>query len=957
MMYRVSGIIILILLLSTASPAQDAFRGTPYIKNFSRSDYSAGTQNWGICQDQRGFMFFANNNGLLYFNGVKWNLSRVSSSSPPRSIFVDSKNRLFIGLINDFGIITLDEHKEASFKSLKCLLPDEYKEFDDIWRIHESGSGIVFQCQKYIFIYSGNKIEVIKPHNRFHFSFKLGDKIIIQEIGLGVHELVGDTLVKLSWWQDNSDVEISTMLELDESKVLIGTTYNGVFILEKGKTGRWNTPVNRLLTSSRLYTAALLPDNKLAFGTILDGLIISDRDGEIYYRLNTDWGIQNNTVLSLFVDKSQNLWLGLDNGIDFVEINSPISYIGSNKIGTGYCCRVFDGKLYLGTNQGLYVKPFNSRTATADFVLVENTAGQVWTLEEVDGQLLCGHSQGIFVIADNTATQISKQPGVWKIISLKDAPEKLIAGHYQGLAILKKSNMQWQFKKNIEGFNESSRYLYQDKDGNLWVGHSGKGIFKMNIDYDSGVVADLSQFTSEDGLPSDVGNILFMFEDEIFASTDQGIYKFNKDSQSFRSNDRINKIFSTSGKLKTISRNSDGDSWFIADKELGVIRKNDNDSLSKITIPLSKLTNKHVNEFEFIYPSDKIVFIGLEDGFAFYTSSYPKTYRKSYRSFITKIELPYLDSVLYQTFRNETEEYRFPFRKNSFRFHFAAPFFENEDPLLFSYFLEGFSEKWSHWTGDTYKDFTTLHEGEYILKLKSKNIYGTESEMVTFSFKVTPPWRRSVPAYIGYLILFAAFIYLLLKYTLYRLRLSMVEQQERHNQELKDREDMFHREALISEKEILDLRNEKLRTEMVFRDKELANQTMAIIEKNKFLIRVNEDLHSIQDYIIKETARLKINSLKKRIKKEIDIEHQNKIFETYFDEAHNEFFKLLKEKHPDLTPYDLRLCAFIRMNISTKEIATMLNISYRGAEVSRYRLRKKMELPREVNLSSYLAGF
>ena len=189
------------------------------------------------------------------------------------------------------------------------------------------------------------------------------------------------------------------------------------------------------------------------------------------------------------------------------------------------------------------------------------------------------------------------------------------------------------------------------------------------------------------------------------------------------------------------------------------------------------------------------------------------------------------------------------------------------------------------------------------------------------------------------------------------MKLAALRQEERHSQELKEREDRFQREALIAEKEIIKLRNDKLRAEMVFRDKELANQTMGIINKNKFLSRVNDDLGNIQDFIVNDAAREKICSLKKRIKKEIDIKHQNKIFETYFDEANEEFFRQLKEMFPELTPYDLRLCAFIRMNITTKEIATILNISYRGAEVSRYRLRKKMGLPREVNLSSYLAGF
>jgi DNA-binding CsgD family transcriptional regulator len=109
--------------------------------------------------------------------------------------------------------------------------------------------------------------------------------------------------------------------------------------------------------------------------------------------------------------------------------------------------------------------------------------------------------------------------------------------------------------------------------------------------------------------------------------------------------------------------------------------------------------------------------------------------------------------------------------------------------------------------------------------------------------------------------------------------------------------------------------------------------------------------------MVNKTAKNKIRSLKREISKEIDVKHQNKIFEAYFDEANEKLFKQLKERFPDLTPYDLRLCAFIRMNISTKEIAAILNISYRGAEVSRYRLRKKLKLSRGESLSAFIAGF
>jgi DNA-binding CsgD family transcriptional regulator len=949
---------ILAFILSISSAAQETYRGIPNIRNFPRSEYNAGTQNWGICQDNRGFVYFANNDGLLCFNGVDWTLMRISSVSPLRSILVDSKNTLYVGLINDFGIVSMEDNKPSSYKSLKELIPEDFRDFDDIWKIHEVKEGIVFQCYKYIFLYSDNSIKIIEPEKRFQFSFRVGNKVLVHEPGVGLFELVDGELAKMPCWKEEGGVEISSIMELDDDRLLIGTTYNGIYMLEDGLIKKWKTPVNETLLNSRLYSAAELPGNLFAFGTILNGLIISDKDGNILYSLNNNWGIQNNTVLSLFVDMSQNLWLGLDNGIDYIEINSPLSYIGSSKIGTGYCCRVFEDRLYLGTNQGLYVRSLSGSTSEMDFKLVANTAGQVWSLDEFEGQLLCGHNLGTFIVRGTWAEKIYGQEGAWKFIALKDTPGFIIGGHYQGLSLYRLVNGKWQYYKKIDGFEESSRYMCRDNDNNIWVGHSGKGIFKLRLNEKEGTLSSVFYYNSENGLPSNAGNILFEYDDEIFVSTNNGIFEYDKLSNSFIVSERLTKLFENSGRVKTLVSLDGGDKWYITDREAGVITNNDDGTARRITVPFRKLAGKFVNEFEFVYPfNNENVFMGLEDGFAHFSPLVPKSYNSNYRTFITEVELPYLDSVLYLRDSDNMENYEFPFNKNSFRFHFAAPFFENEAPLEFSFYLDGFSEEWSKWSVDTYKDFTTLREGDYILKLKSRNVYGIEGEPDDFAFTILPPWRRSTQAYIIYLVLIILFAISVFRYILYRIKLAQKLQEEKYQQEIKEKEDRFQREALVAEKEIIDLRNEKLRSEMVYRDKELANQTMAIIEKNKFLKRINEDLNSIQDYVVAEAARNRIYGLVKKIRKEIDIKYQNKIFETYFDEANEGLFKRLKEKHPDLTPYDLRLCAFIRMNISTKEIATILNISYRGAEVSRYRLRKKMQLPREVNLSSYLSSF
>lgn len=931
--------------------------GTPSIKNFPKSVYNGGTQNWGICQDKNGFIYFANNDGLLCFDGVNWNLHEVSDNSPVRSVFVDSENNTYIGLIRDFGIFKQNETKKPVFISLKHLLPPDIGSFDDIWRIHETSQGIVFQCFNYLFIYKNEKIEVLKPQNTFHFSFKPSERLFIDDREKGIFELKDGSLEELRFDGEYNEIDVSAILETNNN-LLFCTPGDGVFISENGKLKKWNTPVNELLKQYRIYCATAISSTHYAFGTILNGLIISDIEGNVVQTLNRSNGIQNNTILSIYLDSNKNLWLGLDNGIDYVEINSPLSFISNSEdLGTGYCCRVFNGNLYLGTNQGLFVRPFDATHNQEPFKLIEKTVGQVWTIQEFDGQLICGHNLGTFLIKGNQATKISNIEGAWKFIRLRNNPDYLLGGHYNGLVVFKNGENGWQFEKKIEGFEESSRFLKQDKNGTIWISHGGKGIFRVQLDTTLKSVKEFKQYTSEDGLPSTTQNILFEFKDNIYFSTINQIYEFEQNSDSFKVSEEINKLFEIEGRITAFEVDEVGNVWYIADQETGVLRYNEDLTYTKITSPFKKLSEKYVNEFEFVYPyNHEILFIGLNNGFAHYTSKFPKSYAQPFQSYLSKIEIPYLDSVLYLNSSVSNNEFEFPFRKNTFRIGFSAPFFENDAPLEFSYFLENFSEEWSDWSTDTYKDFTNLWEGNYLFKLKAKNIYDVESEISTFQFTISPPWHRSNLAYSVYVLLFLTLIVLIVFIMLKRIKSAQKREELRHQQELQKRDEQFQHKALLAEKEIIKLRNDKLRAEMVHRDKELANQTMSIIQKNKFLLRTNEELQHIYNLIGDNLAKTKMAALKKRITREIDNKQQNKIFETYFDEVHEDFFKRLKEEYPFLTPNDLRLCAFIRMNISTKEIATILNISYRGAEISRYRLRKKLELSREINLSTFLSN-
>ena len=337
-------LILIILFLSFHGSAQIKSIGTPSIVNYSRSVYKAGTQNWGISQDRFGFMYFANNDGILRFDGHSWDLIQVPQTAPVRSVLAAGNGNIYAGLFNDFGMMVKNREGRLAFQSLRKLLPDSLLEFDDIWKIHEIPQGIVFQSYEYLLFLKEDKIEVLKPVARYHFSFSVGGRLFLHEPGQGLYEYINGVISKVPWAEELINTEINSILELRDNHLLIGTRENGIFKFEMGTLEKWATPADALAEKNRLFSATAIPENHFAFGTILDGIIIANPDGEVIQHLNLKRGLQNNTVLSTFCDRENNLWLGLDNGIAYVEINSPLSYLTDNEeLGTGYSCRVFDG--------------------------------------------------------------------------------------------------------------------------------------------------------------------------------------------------------------------------------------------------------------------------------------------------------------------------------------------------------------------------------------------------------------------------------------------------------------------------------------------------------------------------------------------------------------------------------------------------------------------------------------
>jgi AraC family chitin signaling transcriptional activator len=146
------------------------------------------------------------------------------------------------------------------------------------------------------------------------------------------------------------------------------------------------------------------------------------------------------------------------------------------------------------------------------------------------------------------------------------------------------------------------------------------------------------------------------------------------------------------------------------------------------------------------------------------------------------------------------------------------------------------------------------------------------------------------------------------------------------------------------------IKNEQLSLTVDKKNKELAVSTMNLIKKTELLNIIKEDLKSSTD----DSSNRSIKSIISTITRNVKEEDTWNVFKEAFDNADKDFIKKVKELHQSLTPNDLRLCAYLRLNLSSKEIAPLINISVRSVEIKRYRLRKKMDLAHEQGLVDYI---
>lgn len=963
-------LISLICLINCPNNAQVRPIGSPAVTNFSRSDYQAGTQNWTIWQNERGIIYFGNNKGLLEFDGTEWQIYPLPNQTIVRSIAHGPTGRLYLGGQDELGYLQANPQGKYEFTSLSPLIQESLQSFEDIWKIFVEGEKVFFCSEKAVFQLEAGAIKVIEPvGNRFENFFSLDGTIYLQDQEKGLFVLKNDRLQPLPDGEIFGGQRIVAMLPFRQDQLLLFTFSNGLFLMDDTGIRPWQTASSDFLSTYQAYCAIALADGRYAIGTAQNGLIIIDQQGNPVLHLNKNKGLQNNTILSICQDMQRNLWLGLDNGIDLAEINSPFSIIHSEHgiEGTGYASIIHQDKLYLGTNQGLYYTDWQragNQMVVEKFKALPNAIGQVWSINKLGQDLLIGQHKGAAYLDQQRIIPFSSIQGAWKFMPLEAHPGYAIEGTYTGLVIYKNQNpgdtpANWELVQELAGFSESARILEEDEAGFIWVSHAYKGLFKIKLSDDLKSIEAIKSYGAKDGLPTDLYINVAKIRQELVFTTSQGVYRYAADQDRFVKHEDFTKMFGENRNVHRLIEDELGNIWFSIDKEFGVLKVNERGVFNDFELVyFNQIHEALVDGFEHVYAFDQEnVFIGTETGFIHYNPLQDHSTEFSFKVLLRKvISITSGDSTVYWGSKEtdfSLDPPKFHNTMNDFRFTFSAPYFEKIDYVQYRYMLEGFEDNWSAWAPKTEKEYTNLPYGDYRFRIEARNAYGQISAEEIYPFSISLPWYYSWYAQFTYIILALISLIGLVKYISRREKQKTEAFKVEQTLKLELKEAEFKKEVEKSEAEIIKLRNDKLQTDVNHKNSQLAASTMHLVQKSEILMKVKNDLNSLS----KEAGpgiKQKVEQISKMIEADIRLDNNWEQFEFYFDQVHENFFKRLRQQFPDLTPKDQKLCAYLRMNLSTKEIAPLLNISVRGVEISRYRLRKKLALDSETNLVSFI---
>ncbi len=904
----------------------------PLRAHFESETYQGGMHSWDFCQSSNGFLYVANDLGVLEFDGNSWTKYIIPESTKIRTIVVDSKGVIYLGGQNQLGYLnkTLDG---LEFVSLKEELNQMGLDISEVWKIFELNDKIYINTEDKLIAYSSKGFEKIDSPGFLINSFKIENRLFCQFYNLGLFEYISNEFIK-----------VSGSINLPRLSAILNGTEGYYFFSETGDVFEYSnsfiTHKKKLLESSIINDVIRLQNGDYAVGTENNGVLVLTPDLSLKFHFNNNRGITQRTVKAVYEDSFNNLWISVNNGIDYLKLCLPFGLINEELgvEGTGYDAHFFDGKFYLGTNNGVFQYQDSSSLSVEDpYSLMPGSSGQVYQFSQIDDELFVNHHRGAFEI-DNNRLQQFHDLGSWTFLKTPN-PDTILGGDYKGIKYFEKENNLWKPIGDVIGMTESSRILSFENDTILWMSHGYKGVYRLEFDRNLQLKNEIKHFDHRHGFPSNILITAYKIDDQMIFTSEEGVYNYDPESEHFSKNTFFNELLGTAH-ISELVPNGRNSIYYIQNNELGVIYEEKFGKYRKSTKVFNHINDYISNDLQNISVLDENnVLITAKEGFIAYDPTKKHSVKNDYSTIIKSVSFSMSQDSIYTNFPLSDKDLEIK-KDQSIKFEYTSPYFDGFEDLKYSYRLTPLDKKWSNWSTLNEKSYDHLPFGNYTFEVKTSNIYGIESEVSNVNFKVLTPWYATWYARLGY------FMLLLLSLSLF-----FIAQSKKHKAVTTIITEEKEKEIQVKNEEINKLYNDKLESEINLKNDQLTSITMQLIKSKEFL---NDVQNKISAAIDKGDSKMALRRIMKTIDQELSDEDYWHKFAYHFDQVHGNYLEKLSQQNIKLSPRELKLAAFLRMNMSSKEIAKLLNITTRGVELARYRLRKKLKLNRDQNLVEYL---
>lgn len=700
--------------------------GSPFYRYFSSNDFRSNGQNFAIARGEHNLLYFANLAGVLQFDGTNWKTLPTTSFSRVTALYADRHQRIWVGANGEFGFLAPDSSGAMAFQNLSHTLKEQV---GYISAITENAESIAFVSTEAIYSVSREgKLTVAALPEPVENAFTARDKIFF----FGKHsrkilQWSGRQVTPLHYQLSatGEPLDLKGCLNLNAETTLMLTSNQGVFLTTDNVLKPLNWPVN----ANKIVAGAVLPDNLLAFATSDAGIVVTDHDGNVVARGLGSGNLQDNQINSLFHDGETNLWLALNDGIACLTWPSPISVFDKSSGLKGDITSILrhENTLYVGTLSGLYTIQNNSAVAVNGF------PGGCLSLTTSGGILLAATPNGVYEIRPQGARKITTE-FILSLYSPSQTPGQVLAGLPDGLAWL---SVAGGAIKRIPGVRGQVSEIVQDEAGDIWLETLNTGIYRYKT-----TTGSISHYTSEKGLPANLYAKLAKINGQLMASTQKGFYRYNPEEDRWTKTallptstqnredwadraiaDKWNNLWLTGGDKRGITflkKNSAGEGYTAEPSQLALLKG----------IPFERL----------FADDDAILWAGGAQGL----------FRIDSRQ-LTRPSQKLTTLISGVTTESETatglhEALIFKPRSglkagnNKISFRYIMPSFHVNETVVYQYFLENYSDGWSDWSPLTTHDFSGLPAGQYLFKVRGKDIFGSISTEASVRFTIVKPW-------------------------------------------------------------------------------------------------------------------------------------------------------------------------------------------------------------------------